>query len=202
VPGHEKDQVIVGPIAPWNGETAYEADPEGKYSANQISGGPDYYPYNGYFGDFINYLRDVLLAIGPGNADGIALHAYTHGYDPGLVFSDVRMGHPFEKYNFHFRTYQDQMEAIPSAFRDLPVYLTETNGQVNPDGTRNWPDVNSGWVKNAYQEINDWNQSGKQPIRAVLLYRWSKADDWNIDDKPNVQQDFQEAVAQNYRWLK
>ena len=79
---------------------------------------------------------------------------------------------------------------------------TEFNGQMNPDGAKSWPNANSGWVKNIYQEINNWNQSGKQPIRAVLLYRWSQADDWNIDDKPNVQQDFREAVAQNYRWLR
>jgi hypothetical protein len=104
---------------------------------------------------------------------------------------------PFEQYYYHFLTYRDQMNAIPPEFRDLPVYITEINGGTNPDGAL-WPDdVNNGWIKNAYEEINTWNQdAGHQLIRAVLLYRWSKA----IDGKPNVQQDFREAVARDYRW--
>jgi hypothetical protein len=198
VPGHENDQILIGPIAPWNAETPYEAE-EGKYDENKIEGASPDYPYASYYGDFIEYLRDILVTIGPDNVDGIALHAYSHGYDPNLIFDEKKMAPPFEQYYYHFRTYRDQMNAIPSDFRDLPVYLTEINGQVNPDGTK-WPDVNSGWVRNAYQEINDWNQAGNQPIRAVLLYRWSKADDWYIEGKSGVEDDFSEAVARNYRW--
>jgi hypothetical protein len=144
-------------------------------------------------------LRDILLAIGPQYVDGIAIHAYTHGYDPNLVFSDAKMDPPFANYHYHFRTYQDQMNVIPPEFRTLPVYLTETNGGREPDGTA-WPDVNSGWIKNVYREIDGWNKASNQPIRAVLLYRWSDMDGWGIEGKPNVQEDFREAVAQDYRW--
>jgi hypothetical protein len=183
LPGHRKDQVIVGAIGPWNPETPYDADPEGQYTANKIPGGPGHYPYFGFFGDYIKYLRDVLTAIGPDNCDGIAIHAYTHGIDPKLVFSDQKMGPPFEKYNFHFRTYRDQMNAIPAAFRHLPVYLTEMD-EDDP-----WEDANRGWVKNAYKEINDWNKAGNQQIRAAILYRWPKHDKWNIDGKRGVHDD-------------
>jgi hypothetical protein len=200
VPGHENDQVLVGPIAPWNGQLSYEADPRGQYPANQVKEIAEGYPYNGFYGDYIVYLKDILLAIGPQNVDGIAIHAYTHGYDPNLVFSDAKMiDAPFENYYYHFRTYQDQMNVIPPEFRTLPVYLTETNGGREPDGTT-WSDANSGWVKNVYREIDTWNKGGNQPIRAVLLYRWSNSDGWGIEGKLNVQEDFREAIAQDYRW--
>ena len=130
LPGHQNDQVIVGAIGPWNGETHYDADPQGKYPANKISHNDFSYPYLGFLGDFVHYLRDMLLAIGPENCDGIAIHAYTHGIDPKLVFSSEKMGSPFQKYSYHFRTYQDQMNIIPPAFRHLPVYLTEMGRQV------------------------------------------------------------------------
>ncbi|OQY26299.1 MAG: hypothetical protein B6I38_11605 [Anaerolineaceae bacterium 4572_5.1] len=193
--GHKNDLVVTGAIAPWNYQTPYDADPRRAYPANKIPNGP----VDGYFGDYIQYLRDILLAIGTGNCDGIAVHAYTHGYDPDLVFSEAKMDPPYESYYKHFRTYKDQLNAIPFEFRHLPVYITESNGDKEPDGTR-WPDVNSGWVKNAYQEINDWNQARNQQIRALILYRWSEADAWSIKPKLQVQQDLKEAVTGNYTW--
>lgn len=198
--GHENDQVVVGAIGPWNGETPYEDNIDGVVVVNRLAGAPDSYPYYGFYGDFIVYLRDMLLAIGRQNCDAIAIHAYSHGYNPKLIFSNEKMGSPFQNYHYHFRTYRDQMNAIPAAFRDLPVYLTEANGDQEPNGAR-WPDVNSGWVKNAYQEINDWNQTpGNQQIRCMLLYRWSRDDAWHIDGKLKVQQDFKEAIARGYQW--
>lgn len=185
LPGHSDDQVIVGAVGPWNPETTYEADAQGAYAANRLSGG---------IGDYVQYLRDILMAIGSGNCDGIAIHAYTHGVDPKLVFSDTKLGPPFQKYNYHFRTYRDQMNVIPPAFRNLPVYLTEMD-QDDP-----WEDANRGWVKNAYKEINDWNKAGNQQIRAAILYRWPKHDKWHIDGKQGVQNDFRDAITFNYQW--
>ena len=199
--GHENDQVVVGAIGPWNAETHYDADPQGRYPANKIPDGPQVYPYNGFWGDFIKYFQHLLLAIGLENCDAIAIHAYSHGYDPALVFSNEKMSSPpeFRNYFYNFRTYRDQMNAIPSQFRHLPVYLTEANGDANPDGSK-WPDKNSGWIKNAYQEINNWNQAGNQQIRCMILYRWSRDDDWHIDGKLGVQKDFREAIAMNNQW--
>lgn len=201
LPGHEHDTVVVGAIGPWNGQTAYEADPMGKYPANKLPGGPPDYPYNGFFGDFITYMRHMLLAIGPENCDAIAIHAYSHGYNPDLVFSESKMGSPFENYCFHFRTYRDQMAAIPENMRHLPVYLTEANGDQEPDGAT-WPFGNNGWIKNAYKEINEWNQTpGNQQIRCLILFRWIiDPHGWSIDGKTEVQDDFKEAIAQNYQW--
>ena len=199
LPGHENDQVVVGAIGPWNAQTPYDADPQGAYPANKIPGAPNEYPYHGNFGNFIVYMRDILRAIGHENCDAIAIHAYSHGYNPNLIFSEEKMGPPFQNYHYHFRTYQNQMNAIPKAFQDLPVYLTEANGDEDPGGVR-WPDVNRGWIKNAYKEINDWNKSGKQQIHCVILYRWSRDDAWHLDGKGQVHQDLREAIAKGYQW--
>jgi hypothetical protein len=178
--GHQTDQVVVGAIAPWESSPRYEADPEGQYSANSS-------------GDWVQYLSDILLAIGPKNADGIAIHAYTHGANPNLVFSEERARPPFEQYHFQFRVYRDQMAAIPPEFRHLPVYLTEMN-QGDP-----WADVSSGWIQNVYKEINEWNNLGNQQIRTAVLYRWSEGR-WHIGDKANLAEDLRKAMAKNYRW--
>ncbi len=188
LPGHEDDLVVVGAMAPWNNNTKYEADPRGKYPANPS-------------GDWIHYMRDILLAIGPDECDAIAIHAYSHGYDAKKVFDTAKMSPPFDRYHYHFYTYKDQMEAIPEKMRHLPVYLTEANGDREEHGEPTWPFGNNGWIKNAYKEINNWNQSGRQQIRCVILFRWKKDPlGWSIDGKPEVQQDFKEAIAMNYKW--
>lgn len=207
LPGHEDDLVVVGAIGPWNGQTWYEADPKGAYPANKIPGAPQVYPYHGFFGDFIQYFQDLLLAIGPNNCDAIAIHAYSHGYEPELVVSNAKMGKPFEDYYFNFYTYRDQMNAIPPAFRDLPVYMTEANGDVVPgkeshQAGATWPHGNNGWVQAAYSEINRWNESGRQAIRCMVLFRWKKDPlGWSIDGKRGVQEDLKQALARNYRWF-
>ncbi len=189
LPGHENDLVVTGSPAPWNNNTSYEADPEGKYPAN-----PN--------GDWVQYLRDILLAIGPDECDAISIHTYSHGYDPALVTSEAKMDPPFDNRHYNFYAYRDQMEAFPENMRHLPVYLTEANGDREehaPDPT--WPYGNNGWIKAAYDEINKWNTSGQQQIRCMVLFRWMKDDlGWSIDGKPEVQQDFQQAVAKNHKW--
>jgi hypothetical protein len=188
LPGHKDDLVVVGAIAPWNAQTKYEADPRGQYPANPT-------------GDWIAYMRDILLAIGPANCDAIAIHAYSHGYAADLVFDEAKMSPPFDQRHFHFYTYRDQMEAIPVAMRHLPVYLTEANGDREEHGEPTWPFGNNGWIKNAYQEINNWNSSGRQQIRCMILFRWIKDPlGWSIDGKPEVQEDLKEAIAMNYEW--
>jgi hypothetical protein len=96
-----------------------------------------------------------------------------------------------------FRTYIDFMEAIPAALRQLPVYLTEVNQNEE------WTDVNQGWVREAYAEINRWNSdTTRQKIRCMLLYRWEKhADDkWWIQGKGDVINDLRAALQHEYRW--
>jgi hypothetical protein len=202
VPGHENDLVVVGAIGPWNAQTPYDADPNGKYPANKIPGAPGEYPYFGHFGDYVTYWHDILVAIGPENCDAMAIHAYSHGYRPEMVFDETKMGPPFDKYFYNFFTYKDLMNAVPENMRHVPVYLTEMNG--DREGGHNgptWPFGNNGWIKNAYQELDSWNKAGNQQIRCGILFRW-KIDPlgWSIDGKPGVQQDLREAMTRNYKW--
>ena len=104
------------------------------------------------------------------------------------------MGPPYQMYHNGFRTYRDWIDAIPGNLEHVPLYITETN-QNGP-----WLDQANGWIPAAYQEIDRWNASGGQVIRALILYRWPRYDDYYIDGKANVIRDFQAAQAFGYQW--
>ncbi len=176
LPGHERDQVAVGAVAPWNNTTAYPGNESG---------------------DWVKYYVDILNEIAAlgGHVDAITLHTYTHGCDPNLVFNEQKMNPPFQNYHYHFRCYRDFLEATPPAFRNAPVYITET------DQDQEWENANRGWVQNAYKEINDWNTTpGNQQIHCLILYRWPRFDKWHIDGKGGVQDDFSAAMNHEYVW--
>lgn len=199
VPGHSTDQVITAAVAPWNVETRYGPDPQGAYAANPT-------------GNWIDYFRDMLLAV-DGLADGIAIHAYTHRVDLNtgdtfITSEERRWAYLFPETggaHYHFRVYQDFMRAIPQSLRQLPVYITEANQGRDPNTGATWFPQNIGWVRNAYAEIDRWNQNpANQKIRALLLYRWRTApeggDRWGISHLPGVEADFRQALRDRYRW--
>lgn len=147
--------------------------------------------------DWLEYFQEVLDFLAPDLCDGIALHAYTHGTDPSLITSmETMRDEPYTDRLYHFRAYRDFLDRVPSDLRGLPVYITEAD-QIEP-----WADVNSGWVRNAYAEIDAWNHgTGNQRIQALVLYRWENhepGDVWHICDKHGVQADFSAAVAMRY----
>lgn len=152
--------------------------------------------------DYFQTMLDNIPAL-----DGFILHAYTHG--PNLdaltslaTFGDALLGDHY----FDFQTYRLFMERIPAKWRELPVYLTETNHICRPGAApacthdQGWIDQNIGWVRAMYAEINRWNrQPYAQQIRCALLYRWA-GDQWIIADKPGIQEDFRQALDNDYRW--
>lgn len=145
-------------------------------------------------GDWCQQLADMLNGIGVGNVDGIALHAYTHGHNPALVSDEAGMGGAFTDRHYHFRTYRDFMQAIPAAFRQLPVFITEAN-------PCEWQDINNGWIQAAYAEINQWNNTqGNQRIHCLCFYRWQTEDgpQYHIRTRQGVIADFQQAVSRHY----
>lgn len=168
LPGHASDLVIPGAVGPYNAET----------------------------GDWVSYLVDVLNLLG-NQVDGIALHCYTHDFNVDQITSDDMMGAPFNNRHFNFRAYRDFLNALPNAFRTLPVFITETSPYAG------WKDSNIGWIQAAYQEINAWNSNpAHQPIQALILFRWQPLADhaeWGIQDKRALIADFQAALAADYR---
>lgn len=174
VEGHEDDLVLTAAIAPWNALCIYPGNPTG---------------------DWLIYLKDMLRILGPERCDGITLHAYTHGADPNLIDAEIKMQAPYKRHRYEFRVYQDFMNAIPWDMRHLPVYLTEA------DQNEPWRNENIDWVKRAYGEIDYWNKRHPfRPIRALVLYRWAKTDQWYIEGKQGVIEDFRESMTDRYRW--
>ena len=172
-PGHADDQIVIGAVAPWNVQTVYPDNPSG---------------------DWIIYFQQVLDLLADECA-GIALHTYARDADPASITSEARMGAPFEHRRSMFRTYIDYMEAIPSHLRHLPVYITET------DQNQPWRDDTIGWVQAAYAEIDRWNSDpSHQKVRCLALYRWERHDQWHIQGKPSVIDDFRQALRHEYRW--
>lgn len=150
-------------------------------------------PYNLDSGSWVTYLRDVLNKTNP---DGIAIHAYNRGSDPSLVSKDIIVPNgPLQGTQWGFRTYRDALNAVPSQHQNLPAYITEFD-EYDP-----WENRNTGVVKAAYEEINNWNLlPGHSPkVHCLCLYRYPKYDQWFIEGKQGVITDFAEATQKGYK---
>jgi len=169
LPGHERDEVLIAVSGPWNNELKYPGNPNGDWIKN--------------FADVIGILGDEW--------DGASLHSYCHGYSVALVTSSARMQAPFQSRHYEFRAYQDYMEAIPAQYRHKSIYLTEANG--------NGPWQAVGLMPAILNEIDNWNKSGGQPIKCVIFYRFSKYDDFCVDGKADVLNEYRQAVAKGYQ---
>lgn len=137
--------------------------------------------------DWLVYYRRMLDAIS--DCDGLAVHGYTHGAAPSLISSTEKVHGWF----WHFPVIYQTIEAIPPKFARKPVHVTETN-----QGDNAWLDINHGWVKDAYANVNAYNQlTNTQKILSLSLYRW-RGDKYEIFSKSQVQDDFRQAVAKGY----
>jgi len=176
-PGRENDQVVVAGVGPWNIDTKYPENPSG---------------------DWVQYFRHILDRL-VGQCDGIVVHTYTNGYALDFITNDYWQGAPgYTHLRYQFRSYVDFMNAIPEEMRSLPVYLTETDQNLE------WKDEpGSQWVQTAYQEIDRWNrESAHQPIQTLILYRWPLVHDqpqWAISTRPQIIADFKAAMSHDYR---
>lgn len=175
LPGRGDDLVLPAAVAPWNAMTKYPGNDKG---------------------DWVKYFTDMLRAIGADNLDGITLHTYTHGQGEEQIWSeDKQDAEGYRHLRKTFRTYRDFIDALPANMRRLPLYLTE----INPHPT--WENRNTRWVQRAYGEIDYWNKNNPQKIRAVILFRWTKADQrWGFEGKNEVIDDFRQALDYRYKW--
>jgi hypothetical protein len=158
---------------------------------------------------FLTYWVNILNGIGASKIDGLALHVYSHGCDPALITDQTKMQPPYQDIYYHFQVYKNYMAAIPSTMNTKPVFITETNQNIecadySTYPYRTWYNVNNGWVKAAYAEINAWNKANSQKIRCLALFRWpnSVEGQWNfgIESLNGVIQDWREAMTYKYKW--
>lgn len=162
--------VILGAVAPWNNQT--------QYAGNEA-------------GDWVHYYVDTLELLGTDGLDGIALHTYSHGNTPDHIYSDAKMGAPFDNRNYNFKSFQDFLNETPTAFKHLPVFITEFDGDEHLWGE------NNGFIQAAYGEVNWWNQQpNTQKVQCLALYRWGAFDKWQLSDKDGSIQDFKNAMLQ------
>jgi hypothetical protein len=137
--------------------------------------------------DWLAYYKRMLAGVT--ECDGLAVHGYTHGADPNLIWSAEKV----QGWYWHFPVIYQTIQAIPSRFAERPVHVTETD-----QGDDAWLDANSGWVQNAYQSVDEHNRTpGTQKIHSLALYRW-RGDKYQIYNKPQVQADFRAAVSHRY----
>ena len=167
------DEVVVAPVGPWAALV--------KYPGNES-------------GDWIKYLVDVLVKIGP--VDGIALHTYTRSHNSAEVTSGDRMGPPFSHRFSNFQYYREQIEALPVQYVGTPLYITECCPV-----TSGWGNTNNGLVRAYYAEIARWNEARPDwPIYCLALYRGAPYDRWYFGNLGEVRADWAQALTRNYRW--
>lgn len=143
-------------------------------------------PYNGGWGDWRVNWATVLSQIT--GCDFLALHAYTHGPNPALVwgikqFSDVPLVGVF----YDLRVLQSQMYIIPDRFKSRPIVVTETNHWVKWDGTVGWEADAGGWVAEAYKYFK------QQGVAGATLFRHGY-EQWRYGNLPNILNALKEVV--------
>jgi hypothetical protein len=192
-PGHTEDRVVIAAVAPFNSQTSYPGNKRG---------------------DWVRYQQDVLLLVGPGNYDGIAIHACTHGNTPDTISHDLKMESPFTDRYYDFKTYQDVMAIVPPK---LPAFITRAYPLPATQGpAQGWPNGNtpSAWIQAAYREVFRWNQiHPDRQIRSLIMYHWGaepapssgstgERDQalLSIQNCPAVIEDFRRALVNDYRW--
>jgi hypothetical protein len=155
--------------------------------------------WNAESGDWLHYYGEMLYACWP--FDALCWHTYTHGSDRALITSMEKMGPPYETRLFQFRAYWDLWAATRAEYRNLGIYITETD-QGDIGGIRNpWLDESGvHWIWEAYQEIDQFNRQHGYPIRCLACYRWPQYDEWHIEGKPHVHEDFADAVSLGFTW--
>ncbi len=151
---------------------------------------PPVAPFDASQGDWVQLQKRIWELCWP--FDGIAIHAYTHGIDQGLITSEAKCQTPgYEHLFWHLRVYEQFLGVVPAQARSLPVFITETD-QIEP-----WRAT--GWIEAMYREINGWNRTPyTQKIWAACCYRYPDYDQWGMESKPDVLAEFERAAGHGY----
>lgn len=141
--------------------------------------------------DWIIQFSSLLIDV---PAEWICLHSYTRDYSLGGFTTGERMSPPYQHRYKSWETLYEFMSAIPRKMRNLPVIITETNGN------KPWSEYQIGWIPKLYDIINDWNNNtNNQNILAVCLFRWNVEDkEWDFSRYQNVLNDFNYAIQKGY----
>ncbi len=162
-------------------------------------------PYNALYMDCLHYFTQMLAGIQ--QLDGFAFHTYTHGPEVSRIESLKTFDHdPLRWQYYDFRSYTTLMDHIPGKWRQLPVFITETDQTPTDANPQAWTGGRNGWVRAVYAELARWNaQPHAQQIQALILYRFARGGGsdalYCLQDKPEILAEFRDAVAGgDVRW--
>ena len=162
-------------------------------------------PYNALYLDCLAYFTQMMAGISA--LDGFAFHTYTHGPEVSRVTSlSAFQNDPLRWQYYDFMSYTTLMDHVPAKWRDLPVYLTETDQTPTEQNPNAWTGGRNGWVRAAYEEIARWNaQPLAQQIQALILYRWVRGGGsdatYCLQDKPEILTELKDTIAAtDLRW--
>ena len=135
-------------------------------------------PFNSGWGDWRQCWRWVMDNIT--DCDGLAMHAYTHGPELGLIeghrqFSDA----PLTGVYYDLRVLESQQEIVPPRFQSKPIVVTETNHFTRENGDIGWDSDTGEWVRQAYRYF------AQRGVQGACLFRFNH-NDWRFGDKPQV----------------
>lgn len=130
-------------------------------------------PFNPGWGDWRVCWKRVLENIT--GADALVFHAYSHGtvYDHNQQFGDD----PLKGVYYNLRVLESQQAIVPTRFRVLPQYVTETNHGA-PPAPIHWED-DGRWVRDAYAYF------ASRGVLTGCLFRYNH-DDWRLSHLPQV----------------
>ena len=134
-------------------------------------------PFNAGWGDWRVVWQEVLASI---ELDGVALHGYTHGPDPQLIWHEKRFTHPpLIGVYYDLRVVETQLSIIPIQHRNKEMVVTETNHYVRRDGSVGWEADAGLWVSQAYSYFATLGIDG------ACLFRHNY-DQWNYSQYPMI----------------
>jgi len=138
-------------------------------------------PFNAVAGDPREWVRKIYNTIT--GAGMTTFHGYTRGAQPENVdspakFTDAPLEYQYLNYSGCIETLR---EALPNAYKILPVYITEFNHLTKYNGTYGWEND-----ENAMVTINKaYAAAQRNGYSGIAMYRW-QGDDWTIKDKGNL----------------
>lgn len=132
-----------------------------------------------------DHLAAVLRLLGPGDVDGVALHAY------GLEQAPVP-GLPAEPLGYFQALVTRQLDVMTAAgHARTPVYITEMNAYTRPEAA---------FVRAAYAWLDGLNRTGRARIRAACWFVLDGGGAWDdvaLAGRPDILAVLRE-VAQRY----
>lgn len=148
---------------------------------DQVKMGPT--PLDPYFGpgsDNSEWWEYILANIH--GAHALFLHGKTQTNDPQQVWSTEMFGdEPLTWQYLNMRACMTYLAMVPERFQGLPVFVTECNPSKKSDGSLGWEAGNAQWIDESVEFFTT-----ECPVTGVIYYRHPNADQFGLEDKPEI----------------